>query len=164
MIQIQNETDYIRIVEEFSDILFRIAFQNLMNRSDAEDVVQDVFVKLLKQKKGFTDDEHLKAWLIRVTINRCRDYGRLLFRQTEVPLMEYDGIEDTPDREILLELQQLKRAERTVLYLHDYEGYSIREIAELTGRNKNTVGSTLTRARNKMKVLLKEEEAYANLS
>ena len=69
--------DYNKVVEEFSDMIFRIAYQNLCNIADAEDVVQEVFISLLKSKsKIFNDSEHLKSWLIRVTINKCLDVRR----------------------------------------------------------------------------------------
>lgn len=69
--------DYNKGVEEFSDMIFRIVYQNLCNIADAEDVVQEVFISLLKSKsKIFNDSEHLKSWLIRVTINKCLDVRR----------------------------------------------------------------------------------------
>ena len=74
--------DYNKVVEEFSDMIFRIAYQNLCNIADAEDVVQEVFISLLKSKsKIFNDSEHLKSWLIRVTINKCLDVRRSFFRK-----------------------------------------------------------------------------------
>lgn len=90
MLQIQTEKDYQMVVEDFSDMIYRTAYQNLMNTADAEDVVQDVFIRLLRnRKKKFTDKEHLKAWLLRVTINRCRDYRRFVLRRKETELTEF---------------------------------------------------------------------------
>ena len=163
MLQIDDEERFGQVVEEFSDTVYKIAYQNLFSRVDAEDIVQDVFLRLLRRKEGFADKEHLKAWLIRITINRCRDYGRFSFRQREVPLMEQDvqTEEKMGEKEefVLSLLSRLKKQDRNILYLYYYEGYSIREIAAIVGKAAGTVGSTLARARAKLKGIL-EEEGY----
>ena len=74
MLNIQTEQRYNEIVENYSDMIFRIAYQYLFNKYDAEDIVQEVFVKLLTKRVIFKDEEHIKSWLIRVTINQCLDY------------------------------------------------------------------------------------------
>lgn len=157
MVQVRSQEDYTAVVEQFSNLVYRIAYQNLMNVADAEDVVQDVFLRLLKHRdKSFADSEHLKAWLIRVTVNRCRDYSRFALRRRETELNEELAANEEEQNPLLEEIAKLKRDERTVLYLHYYEGYSTREIAEILGKSVNTVGSRLTRAREKLKMELKE--------
>lgn len=158
MLQIQTEKDYQAVVEEFSDMIYRTAYQNLMNAADAEDVVQDVFIRLLgHRKKGFTDREHLKAWLLRVTINRCRDYRRFVLRRKETELPEFleTHIQAETGR-LSEEIEGLPVEDRTIVYLHYYEGYSIKEIAKIMRKNSNTVSSKLTRARKKLKAMLEE--------
>jgi len=158
VLQIQTEKDYQMVVEDFSDMIYRTAYQNLMNTADAEDVVQDVFIRLLRnRKKKFTDKEHLKAWLLRVTINRCRDYRRFVLRRKETELTEFP---ETQMREetgrLSEEIEGLPQEDRTIVYLHYYEGYSIKEIAKIMGKNSNTVSSKLARARKKLRAMLEE--------
>lgn len=159
MLQIQTEEDYQAIVEEFSDMIYRTAYQNLMNVADAEDVVQDVFIRLLRhRKKSFTDREHLKAWLLRVAVNRCRDYRRFVLHRNETLLQEVPETEAPQANHLFEEIAGLPKDDRTIVYLHYYEGYSIKEIAKILGKNPNTVSSKLTRARNKLRTML--EESY----
>ena len=81
MLNIQTEKQYREIVEKYSDMIYRIAYQRVLNQYDAEDIVQEVFVKLLCNKNYFRDGEHVKAWLIRVTVNLCVNYKKKLARQ-----------------------------------------------------------------------------------
>ena len=155
MLNLQNEDEYTRVVELFSDMIFRIAYQNLFHKHDAEDVVQDVFFKLLKQKRQtFQDDEHLKAWLIRVTIHQCLDYKKSFFRKTTVFPEDFDVPYEPEEQSLLEDLQQLTTDERNILYLYYYEGYTIREIATILGKRQNTVNSKLTRSRKKLKKIM----------
>ncbi len=156
MIQIDDEKSYVSIVEEFSEMIFRIAYQNLFNIADAEDVVQEVFLKLLKRKQGYKDKEHLKAWLIRVTVNQCIDWKRAFKRRNEVILEDSSFPLKEEERSLLSELSQLPSEDRTVIYLYYYEGYSIKEIALAMGKKQNTINSRLTRARKKLKNLIEE--------
>ena len=86
MLNIQTEQQYNEIVENYSDMIFRIAYQYLFNKYDAEDIVQEVFVKLLTKRVIFKDEEHIKSWLIRVTINQCLDYKKSLTKKSTVPI------------------------------------------------------------------------------
>ena len=163
MLQIQNENDYTEIVNQYADMIFRIACQNLSSQTDAQDVVQDVFGKLLKHRqKKFEDDEHLKAWLIRVAINRCRDYGRMKKVRREEAIdkhqiendMEYQQGQE--HSELFEALECLSAEDRTIVYLYYFEGFTIKEIAHIMKKMQNTVSSKLTRARKKLKNLLEE--------
>ncbi len=158
--RLETEEEYNEIVEMYSDMIFRIAYQNLWNVSDAEDIVQDVFLKLLKQKKGrFHDNEHLKSWLIRVTINQCMDYKKSFFRKNTVSLEDLEIPYEQEERQILEELYQLPKDTRNILYLYYYEGYTIKEIAKILGKKQNTVNSRLTRGRNQLKKIMEVEYA-----
>lgn len=156
MIQINDEETYSEIVEKFSDMIFRIAYQNLLNFADSEDIVQEVFVKLLCHRREFEDEEHLKAWLIRVTVNQCRDFRRVFLRRQEVELTDVEASFEPREEWVLDELAKLSKYDRTVIYLHDYEGYTVQEIAEILKKKPNTISSRLTRARAKLKVILQE--------
>ena len=105
-------------------------YQYLFNKYDAEDIVQEVFVKLLTKRVIFKDEEHIKSWLIRVTINQCLDYKKSLTKKSTVPIENMEIPFEQKEGEILEELQLLKEDERNVLYLHYYEGYKIKEIAK----------------------------------
>lgn len=161
MLQIQTEEEYTEIVEQYSDMIFRIAYQNLFQISDAQDVVQDVFLKLVKHIKSreycFQDHEHLKAWLIRVTINQCLDAKKSFFRKHTVPVEQLDVSYEPEEREVLEELAQLPEEYRMILYLYYYEEYTIREIAQILGKKQNTVNSKLTRGRKRLKKLMEEK-------
>ena len=156
-----NEQSYISVVEEFSNLVYRIAYQNLMNVADAEDIVQEVFIKLLRYRAGFEDREHLKAWLLRVTINQCRDCRKMVYRKRESSYESLEQIDqrtqETEEHFVLSELRKLPEMDRNIVYLHYYEGYSLREIADMLGKSQNAVNVRLVRARKKLKTILSEE-------
>lgn len=154
MLNVQTEKQYIEIVEKYADMIYRIAYQKVLNRYDAEDIVQDVFVKLLSSKSCFRDEEHIKAWLIRVTINLCINYNKSLARQKTVSDEQLDIPFTQQETGVLEELYLLPEDERNILYLYYYEGYKIREIAKILRQKQNTINSKLTRARNKLKKIM----------
>lgn len=154
MLNVQTEKQYIEIVEKYADMIYRIAYQKVLNRYDAEDIVQDVFVKLLSNKSYFRDEEHIKAWLIRVTINLCINYNKSLARQKTVSVEQLDIPFTQQETGVLEELYLLPEDERNILYLYYYEGYKIREIAKILRQKQNTINSKLTRARNKLKRIM----------
>lgn len=119
---------------------------NTRCKSDAEDVTQEVFVRLLESSKKFKDGEHLKAWLIRVTINECRTLMRKYSRETEqsaeiADCAVYDG------DSVLEAVKALPENYRNAIYLHYYEGYTAKEIGKILDAKENTVLSWLSRGR-----------------
>lgn len=130
--------------EKFTDTVYRVACHNTVTYADAEDITQEVFMKILTYKKGFESEEHLKAWLIRVTINLCHNLNRKNSRFDEltdnIPASERDS-------DILLCVKALPENYRNAIYLHYYEGYTAAEIAEITNSKQNTVLSYLSRGR-----------------
>ena len=154
MLNIQTEKQYREIVEQYSDMIYRIACQRVMNPYDAEDIVQDVFVKLLCNKSYFRDGEHVKAWLIRVTVNLCINHKKRLVRQNTISVEQLEVPFTEPEKDILEELYMLPDEDRTILYLYYYEGYKIKEIAKILRQKQNTINSKLTRARNKLKKIM----------
>jgi len=144
------------LVEKYSDMIMRIAYQNCFNKSDSEDIVQEVFFKLIRNIQELKDEEHLKAWLIRVTINLSKDYNKSSWYKKVEPIEEKEASYnfDTEESEILNELSKLKPIYRNTIYLYYYEGYKINEIAKILDLNENTVSSNLTRARKKLKEVL----------
>lgn len=159
MLNFKLEENFNTIVENYSDMIFRIAYQNLFNIHEAEDVVQDIFLKLLKQKDDkFKDEEHLKSWLIRVTINQCLDYKKSFFRKNTVPIEDLEIAFEPNEINILEELYLLPKDYRNILYLYYYEGYTIKEISKILGQKQNTVNSKLTRGRTKLKKIMEVKD------
>ena len=155
-----NFIDY--AVNTYSDMLIRIVYQHTRNKADSEDIVQDTFLSLIKQP-DFNEEEHLKAWLICVTINKCKNYIKSLKRKRTVPL-EYAEYKLTEFQyEILEELQELPEEDRNILYLFYYEGYSAKEIAEILDKKENAIFTQLNRARAKLKKTLLENDKICRL-
>lgn len=144
------------IVQTYSDTLIRIAVQQTKNISEAEDIVQEVYLTLMRQKKPFDNDAHLKAWLIKVTFNKCKDYFKSSRVKKTVPLTEEMTFMAKEEQIVLPEIFELELKERTILYLHYYEGYTTAEIADILEMKVNTVGSKLRRVRMKLKNILEE--------
>lgn len=136
-----------RIVNTYSDTLFRVAYTVLHSSADAEDTVQEVFIKLIERADKFNDPEHEKAWLIRVTVNMAKNKRKKLSRQS-IPLDECQQEYIEPnDGELLKAVLSLDEKYSTVLHLHYYEGYSISEIGHILSIPTATVGTRLARAR-----------------
>lgn len=149
------------IVKKYSGMIMRIAFQNAKILEEAEDIMQEVFLALLK-KRSFKSEEYMKAWMIRVTLNKSKDYLRSA-RRRNITLDKVQHILFTPaERESLEELYQLPNEDRTIIYLHYYEGYSAKEIGKIMKKTENAIFIRLNRAREKLKSLLENEEGMGN--
>ena len=153
-----TDEQYTCLVKKYIDMVFRVALNYLKNRADAEDICQDVFLKLLQQKKPFDSEEHLRSWLIRVTINACKNILRSPWHRREpledhVPVLEFtkDGRGD-----LYYAVMELPVQYRIPLYLYYYEGYSTGEIGEILSLPKNTVCTRLHRARQLLRNQLEE--------
>lgn len=153
-----NRTALEKDIEAYSDTILRIAVQNTKNYHDAEDVVQEVFIRLMKNYDGFESSEHKKAWLIRVAINLCRDINRSRRFNGLEPLESYPCFygDELKSCEIIEMIRDLPENRRNAVYLFYFEGYSINEIAEITGRNAKSVGSDLHRARKQLKLEMED--------
>ena len=147
--------------DKYAATLFRLCAVQLGNAADAEDVVQDVFVKYISVMPVFNDEEHEKAWFIRVAINRCHDKRRAGVFRTSVPLESITELAaDTHDAAVLEELFALPEKYRTPLVLHYVEGYSVKEIAGMMELTESTVKVRLHRARARLKVEIEEGYGY----
>ena len=157
--QLPKETVFALAVQKYSDAVYRAAVHNCSCTADAEDVVQDVFEKLLSYNGRFESEEHLKAWLLRVAINRCRDLTRSA-RQKDTELDENLPAPDQfTDGSVLDAVRTLPENYRNAVYLHYYEGYQTDEIAVMLERPPSTVRNQLRDARAKLKVTLGGEGA-----
>ncbi len=151
----EKEEAFARQVHTYADQVLRLGLIHLGSRADAQDVCQTVFMKLLAKQPAFNDAEHEKAWIIRVTINACRDLRRSFWKKRLVLLEEMPQLPISPaSREILSDVLALPRKYRIVIHLHYYEGYSTAEIAALLNLNENTVRTQLKRGRERLKANL----------
>ena len=148
-----------RIVETYSPMLLRLACTRLDDPADAEDIVQEVFLKLLTARPLFRDSEHEKAWLIRTPLHRAGDLRRSAARRN-VPLEEAaQAAAPQAGSELLTAVRALPEPYSAVIHLYYYEEYSIKEIAKLLGVPTPTVGTRLARGRERLRRLLKEDDA-----
>ncbi len=150
--------DFESFVIKHENRLYRTALSIMGNVADAEDVVQEAFIKAHERASEFQSDVHEKAWLMRVTVNLCNSRLRSPWRKRTVTLTESLPAKTPEQRELLESVMSLSPKYRTVIHLFYYEGYATREIAELTGQRESTVRSLLTRARQKLGSVLKEDE------
>ncbi len=140
-----------RTVAAYGDLLYRVAFHHLKTREDAEDVAHDVLVKWLEKAPSFASPGHEKAWFIRVTLNACADFRRRAARRATVALESCPEPAAPEAGSVLEDVLALPPRLSTLIYLHYYEGYSVREIAALLGKTESAVQSQLYRARQKLK-------------
>lgn len=139
-------------VIRYSDMLYKICIVILCNEQDVQDAVQDTFCRYLEKKPKFHDEEHEKAWLIRVATNICRDMVRFRIRHPKFSIDEVENMLAAPEhKEILRELLELPIKHKTVLYLHYVEGYQIKEIAGILGITEGAVKVRLMRGRKQMR-------------
>ena len=144
------------IVEEYSNMIMQIAYQNTFNKTDAEDIMQEVFIKVIKNINKIETKEHLKAWIIRVTINLSKDYNKSFWNKNTTEMDENIAYFDEETKEVFKEIKKLKPEYRNIVYLYYYQGYKINEISEILKMNQNTVSSNLTRARKELKNILEQ--------
>lgn len=153
----RSEEEAARAIERYGDMVRRLCLVHLKNPADTEDIFQNVFLKYVLSPVVFESPEHEKAWLIRVTINACKDLVKSFFRSRTVPLEE---LLDQPaplseeHKEVLEAVLALPPKYRDAVYLHYYEGYTAAEIGKLLGKNTNTVYTLLTRARERLRKTL----------
>lgn len=148
-----------QVIRTYADMVYRLAYASMRNPTDADDVFQDVFLKYAEKSPSFASEEHRKAWLIRVTVNRCRSHYRSSWWKRISPLDEAtQAAAPAPaDPELDEALSKLPAKYRTVIHLHYFENYDTSEIAALTGQRPSTVRAQLTRARQMLGELLKGE-------
>ena len=145
----------------YADAMYRIALSHMTRREDAEDVVHDVFIKYMQASPSFADDDHERAWLIRVTVNRCRD---LLRRRTIRRYVGFDEIEEIPAEEetyggqgVVSMISTLPEKYRSVMVLHYLEGYSVEECANILGLSASGIKMRLSRGREMLKKTIEKE-------
>lgn len=150
--------DFEEFVTKHENRIYRTALAITGNISDAEDIVQEVFLRAYEKALEFESEEHEKAWLIRVTVNLCNSRLRSPWHKRRTLFLDSYPASEPEQYELLEQIMNLPSKYRTVIHLFYYEGYSIKDISELTGQKEATVRSHLTRARQKLKSVLKEDD------
>ncbi|MBP0723705.1 sigma-70 family RNA polymerase sigma factor [Bacillus sp. RG28] len=141
-------------LEKYADMVRKISFMYLRNRNDVDDVFQEVFLKFLQNKVPFENEQHEKAWLIRVTINKCKDHCKSFWRQNTDTIEGLEiAFEDKAESDLIRAVRGLPAKYKDVIYLYYYEGYKVPEMAKMLEQKENTIYSNLHRA----KQLLKQE-------
>lgn len=145
-----------QIVKNYSTMVLQIAYQNVFNKSEAEDITQETFIRLMQNIKKLKNEKHVKSWLIRVTINLCKDYNKNFWNKNTTGIDEELKYFDKESGEIFKEILKLTPEYRNIIYLYFYQGYKIKEISKILNMNQNTVSSYLTRAKKELKQILED--------
>lgn len=164
---VRTDKEIIAIYDRHVDTVFRVCYSFMKNKPEAEDMVQETFLRLITSGKAFDNERHEKAWLIVTASNLCKDSLKKAWRNNE-------SIEDNPnlsqavsaqDSDVLEAILQLPRDYKVVVYMYYYEGYSTAEIASYLKTPHATVRSRLARARKCLKTMLggESDETTANL-
>lgn len=144
------------IYDRHADTVYRVCFMYMKNRPDTEDMVQNTFIRLMKDKTVFQGIEHEKAWLIRTAINLCKDHLKHWWSKTEglsyVEEAAAEQYESDPDM-----VMALPPKYRTAIYLYYYEGYSTAEIAKMLKKNVSTVRGYLHTGRKLLKMEMESD-------
>lgn len=154
---VKEKHDIEKTITKYTNTISKIAYSYTKSKETAEDITQNVFLKYMISERTFHDDEHKKAWLIRVTINECKKHFRWLsYRPKSYP--------KTPEPEeyhdVYSAVMDLPQNYRMVIHLHYYEGLSVKEMSSILEKNENTILSHLHRARKKLKKIMEVDYEY----
>ncbi len=156
---IADELSPQELVDRYSAMIYRLAFSRLGNNADAEDITQEVLLKYIRCAKKFKDEEHRKAWILKVASNAVVSLARRERKKTKVELSEIENVISAPEnqhKDLISVIEQLPEKYRLVIHLYYYEELSIKEIADITDSSEGTVKSQLSRGREKLKNILME--------
>lgn len=155
-----NEDKLGYYIEKYHGTVFRIAYSYVKNREDAEDIAQEAFLRLFNSDAEFKTDENTKAWLIRVSINLAKDMLKSSWFKGRTEL-DRDIPYENKEESIMFDcIQRLKPEYCSVILLFYYEGYSVKEIAEILRISPTLVTTRLSRARKRLKEMLLKEGYY----
>lgn len=146
----RSESEVSKAIDKYADTVTRLCMLYLKSYADTEDVFQSVFIKYALKSPDFENESHEKAWIIKVTINACKDMLKSFFRSRTVSLEEMSGKLFVKDKDLSYVLEavlSLPEKYRTVVYLHYYEEYTAVEIGQMLGKNVNTIYTRLARAK-----------------
>lgn len=156
-----SREDIARAYDRHADVLYRLALSQLQNREDAEDAVQDAFARYIAAAPSFPDEGQERAWLIRVTVNRCRDLLRRRGHRAYIPLEDVAETLPQPQPDsgtpLLETLRRIPEKHRAAIVLHHLEGYGVEQTAKLLGISVSAVKMRLSRGREALQKLLEED-------
>ena len=157
-----DKEDFIKKLLEYKDTVFRVAYSYTKNKSDAEDISQEVFLKFYTADVRFESSQQQKAWLIRVTINKSKDLlkSNWFSKRSDQTDISQNFTMDESQSEILETVLSLPDKYKIVIHLYYYEGYSLNEISEITGVKISTLQTRLQRGRKLLEKKIKEENEY----
>lgn len=159
----RTEEELNQAIDTYADMVKRICMVHLKNKADMEDIFQNVFLKYYEDDTIFVNEEHEKAWLIRVTINACKDLLKSFFHSRMVPIDDFLNVQmeiprDKQNYEILSKVLSLPTKYKNVIYLYYYEEYSVEKIAEILRKKPASVYTLLQRGRKLLKDIIEKEE------
>jgi len=147
-----------QLYEKYSDTVFRTAYSIVKNIAEAEDITSEVFMKLFTYEKNFESEEHQKAWIIRVTVNKCKDLFRSFHIKKRVTMESWQAYCEIPEEsEVMEAVMSLPEKYRIAVHLFYFEGYSTDEIGKMLGVKGHTIRTRLSRARSQLAKILGEE-------
>jgi len=159
-----NNDEIEKILLQYSNMVYRLAFIQIKTKEQAEDILQDVFLKLMQQTNRLESPEHEKAWLIRTTINCCKDYWKSAWFKRRVSMDEITNTANVPSPDksssagfITQCVKRLPVKYRQIIHLYYYEEYNLKEISDILQINENTVKTCMVRGRELLKKYLGEE-------
>ena len=151
--------EYERLVSLYQDNIYRVAINGCKNYADAEDVVQNAFIKLLEREGAFENDDHARKWLIRVAVNECNNLWRSPWKIHTVSIGEMSQepmFTSTEKSDLYYAVKELPVKYRQIVHLYYFENYNTKEIAQIMKLSETAVQTRLLRARQKLKEKLKE--------
>lgn len=163
-----NKKEFTALAEGYMDMVYRIALNAVGSKADAEDVTQNVMLRLYKADPDFESEEHARRWLIRVAVNESKRFTGLTWKKREASFEEAfnasghasrdaSAAADDLHKNLLKKVAELPSKYRVPMYLYYFEGYSVKEIAGLTGSKESTLQTRLARGREKLREVLEEE-------
>lgn len=153
----QSKLNINDILNKYQDMIYKVALTYCKNSHDAKDITQDVLLKYITSNAEFASDEHIKAWLIKVTVNQCKKLLISPWFQRTQPLDDNISFNEQSHLDLYNAVMRLPKMQRIAIHLFYYEDYSTKEIAEMLNKNDATIRSYLHRARKKLKSLLEED-------
>ncbi len=148
----QNRNELIKeMLDKYSDMVYRIALTRCNNKESAEDIYQSVFLKYSEKMPKFESEEHSKAWFVRVTINLTKNENTSTWNNKVVPLDEQVQFESQEESDMFIDICKLPQNYKSVIYLMYYEGYKVKEIADMLEASEGTIKTWLYRAREILK-------------
>lgn len=146
-----------QLIHDYGNTVYRLAYAQTRSQHDADDIFQEVFLRVTQHRPVFDSEDHEKAWILRVTLNCLKSHWRAAWRRHDVPLDERIPFPAPEERALDDALRRISPKYRAAVHLFYYEGYSAEEIARMTGEKPSAIRTRLTRARAQLRDLLKGE-------